>query len=83
MSEDRVEKAAEGIESSVVSLTARLQSAPDGEAMVAELRLLEALLFAAVEPIGRTSGFPLTTPGSYAPCGEWFVSSASRRTSRV
>jgi len=51
MSEDRVEKAAEGIESSVVSLTARLQSAPDGEAMEAELRLLEALLFAAVEPI--------------------------------
>jgi len=35
MSEDRVEKAAEGIESSVVSLTARLQSAPDGEAMEA------------------------------------------------
>ncbi|MDB2438196.1 SMC-Scp complex subunit ScpB [Hellea sp.] len=51
MSEDRVEKAAEGIESSVVSLTARLQSAPDGEAMEADLRLLEALLFAAVEPI--------------------------------
>lgn len=51
MSEDRVEKAAEGIESSVVSLTARLQSAPDGEAMEAELRLIEALLFAAVEPI--------------------------------
>ena len=37
MSEDRVEKAAEGIESSVVSLTARLQSAPEGEAMDAEL----------------------------------------------
>ena len=51
MSEDRVEKAAEGIESSVVSLTARLQSAPEGEAMEADLRLLEALLFAAVEPI--------------------------------
>ena len=51
MSEDRVEKAAEGIESSVVSLTARLQSSPDGEAMEADLRLLEALLFAAVEPI--------------------------------
>ena len=51
MSDDRVEKAAEGIESSVVSLTARLQSAPDGEAVDAELRLLEALLFAAVEPI--------------------------------
>ena len=51
MSEDRVEKAAEGIESSVVSLTARLQSTPEGEAMEADLRLLEALLFAAVEPI--------------------------------
>jgi len=51
MSDDRVEKAAEGIESSVVSLTARLQSAPEGEAVDAELRLLEALLFAAVEPI--------------------------------
>ena len=51
MSEDRVEKAAEGIESSVVSLTARLQSAPEGEAIEADLRLLEALLFAAVEPI--------------------------------
>ena len=51
MSDDRVEKAAEGIESSVVSLTARLQSAPEDEAVDAELRLLEALLFAAVEPI--------------------------------
>ena len=51
MSEDRVKKAAEGIESSVVSLTARLQSTPEGEAMEADLRLLEALLFAAVEPI--------------------------------
>jgi len=53
MSEDRVEKAAEGIESSVVSLTARLQTAPDGEAMEADLRLLEALLFAAVENSAR------------------------------
>ena len=51
MSEDRLAKAAEGIESSVESLTARLQSAPDGEVMEADLRLLEALLFAAVEPI--------------------------------
>lgn len=51
MSDDRVEKAAEGIESSVVSLTARLQSAPEGKEVDAELRLLEALLFAAVEPI--------------------------------
>jgi len=52
MTKDRVEKAAEGIESSVVSLTARLQStSAEGEAMEADLRLLEALLFAAVEPI--------------------------------
>jgi len=51
MSEDRVEKAAEGIESSVVSLTARLQSSPEGITIEADLRLLEALLFAAVEPI--------------------------------
>jgi len=51
MSEDRVEKAAEGIESSVVSLTARLQSSPEGKTIEADLRLLEALLFAAVEPI--------------------------------
>ena len=51
MSEDRVEKAAEGIESSVVSLTARLQSAPEGASMDADMRLLEALLFAAIEPI--------------------------------
>lgn len=51
MSKDRVEKAAEGIEAEVVSLTARLQSSPGGEAMEQELRLLEALLFAAVEPI--------------------------------
>ncbi|WP_034387032.1 SMC-Scp complex subunit ScpB [Hellea balneolensis] len=51
MSEDRVEKAADGIESSVVSLTARLHSSPDGETIEADLRLLEALLFAAVEPI--------------------------------
>ena len=47
---DRVEKAAAGIESDVVNLTERLQS--KGEEVVEhELRLLEALLFAAVEPI--------------------------------
>lgn len=51
MSDDRVEKAADGIESSVVSLTARLHSEPEGETVEADLRLLEALLFAAVEPI--------------------------------
>ena len=51
MSKDRVEKAAEGIEASVVSLTERLESKPEGDAIEQELRLLEALLFAAVEPI--------------------------------
>jgi len=48
---NRVEKAAVGIESSVVSLTERLRSQPDGETVEHDLRLLEALLFAAVEPI--------------------------------
>ena len=51
MSQDRVEKAAEGIEASVVSLTQRLKTSSDGEAMEQDMRLLEALLFAAVEPI--------------------------------
>ena len=51
MSQNRVDKAAEGIEASVVSLTARLKTAPEGEAMKQDMRLLEALLFAAVEPI--------------------------------
>ncbi len=51
MSQNRVDKAAEGIEASVVSLTARLKTAPEGEAMEQDMRLLEALLFAAVEPI--------------------------------
>jgi len=48
MSDNRVEKAAAGIESGVVSLTERLQQKPDIDQ---ELRLLEALLFAAIEPI--------------------------------
>ena len=51
MSQNRVDKAAEGIEASVVSLTARLKTVPEGEAMEQDMRLLEALLFAAVEPI--------------------------------
>ena len=51
MSQNRVDKAVEGIEASVVSLTARLQTSPDGKAMDEEMRLIEALLFAAVEPI--------------------------------
>ena len=48
---ERVKKASEGVESSVVSLTARLQSKSEGETMEQDMRLLEALLFAAVEPI--------------------------------
>lgn len=45
---NRVEKAAAGIESDVIDLTERLKNKTDIEQ---ELRLLEALLFAAVEPI--------------------------------
>lgn len=48
---DRVETAAVGIEEGVVSLTERLRQKGDGEAVDRELRLLEALLFAASEPI--------------------------------
>lgn len=51
MSQKRVDQAAEGIESSVVSLTQRLKQQPDGKAIEQDMRLLEALLFAAVEPI--------------------------------
>lgn len=47
----RVEKAAAGIEDDVIDLNERLQSRADGEPIEHELRLLEALLFAAVEPI--------------------------------
>jgi segregation and condensation protein B len=50
MSKDRVEKAAAGIEADIVSLTERLQTRGE-EDVEHELRLLEALLFAAVEPI--------------------------------
>jgi len=45
---DRINKAAAGIEADVVNLTERLKTHGDVDA---ELRLLEALLFAAVEPI--------------------------------
>ena len=48
---DRVEKAAAGIEEGVVNLTERLRTKGQGEAVDKDLRLLEALLFAAVEPI--------------------------------
>ncbi|HFB54751.1 MAG TPA: SMC-Scp complex subunit ScpB [Hellea balneolensis] len=47
----RVETAASGIEEDVISLNERLQTKPDVEKIDHELRLLEALLFAAVEPI--------------------------------
>jgi len=45
---DRINKAAAGIEADVVSLTERLKTSGDIDA---DLRHLEALLFAAVEPI--------------------------------
>ncbi len=55
-SSSRVETAAAGIESDVIDLNERLQTRSDennngGESMEADMRLLEALLFAAVEPI--------------------------------
>lgn len=48
---DRVELAAAGIEKGVVDLTERLRTSGAGEAVDKDLRLLEALLFAASEPI--------------------------------
>jgi len=51
MSSERVEKAGAGIEAGVVNLTERLKTRGQGEHVEQELRLLEALLFAAVEPI--------------------------------
>jgi len=50
-SSSRVETAAAGIESDVIDLNERLQTRSEGESMQADMRLLEALLFAAVEPI--------------------------------
>ncbi|HHI88946.1 MAG TPA: SMC-Scp complex subunit ScpB [Hellea balneolensis] len=47
----RVQKAAVGIEDDVISLNERLSSRAEGAAMEHDLRHLEALLFAAVEPI--------------------------------
>ena len=47
----RVETAAAGIEKDVINLNERLQTRTDGEAVEANIRLLEALLFAAIEPI--------------------------------
>ena len=50
-SASRVETAAAGIENDVIDLNERLQTTGEGENMEADMRLLEALLFAAVEPI--------------------------------
>ena len=49
---DRINRASAGIEADVVALTERLNVPSDIEA---ELRLLEALLFAAVEPIDEAT----------------------------
>jgi len=48
---DRLDKATAGIEDDIVRLTERLKQASEGDPLAAELRLLEALLFAASEPI--------------------------------
>lgn len=48
---DRVAKAADGIENDVIQLSQRLKTTGEGEAMEQDMRHLEALLFAAVEPI--------------------------------
>jgi segregation and condensation protein B len=50
-SSDRVNRANEAIESDVVQLSSRLNTPNDAEMLDKDLRLLEALLFAAVEPI--------------------------------
>jgi len=47
----RVETAAAGIEDDVINLNERLLTRADGETVQDDMRLLEALLFAAVEPI--------------------------------
>lgn len=50
-SSDRVENAKDGIESGIVQISDRLKTPHNVETIEANLRLLEALLFAAVEPI--------------------------------
>lgn len=47
----RLDQASAGIESDIVDLTERLHQSPQGERQSHETRLLEALLFAASEPI--------------------------------
>lgn len=48
---DRLDKATAGIEDDIVRLAARLKQSGEGDPLPRELRLLEALLFAASEPI--------------------------------
>ncbi len=48
---DRINKASAGIETGVVNLSERLKAPSNAQGVDADLRLLEALLFAAVEPI--------------------------------
>ena len=48
---DRVAIAADGIDNDVIQLSERLKTRGEGEAMEQDMRHLEALLFAAVEPI--------------------------------
>ena len=47
----RLDQASRGIEEAVIQLTDRLGQSGDGADCSAELRLMEALLFAAAEPI--------------------------------
>ena len=51
----RLDQASAGIEQDIVDLTDRLHQPPDSEKAEAELRLLEALLFAASEPLDVTT----------------------------
>jgi segregation and condensation protein B len=48
---DRLDQATAGIEDDIIRLTERLKQFGEGEPLATELRLLEALLFAASEPI--------------------------------
>ena len=48
---ERINQASAGIETGIVNLSERLKAPKDAQVIEAELRLLEALLFAAIEPI--------------------------------
>lgn len=52
---DRLDKASAGIEGDIVSLSSRLNPSRHEDLIDADLRLLEALLFAASEPIDTTT----------------------------